>query len=256
MKNIVFIPNIDLGNGRNNSYHYSIKSWKHWCEKNNCELLVWEDLLYPIDYMKITWQRYYVFDILEANDIDYNQILMVDADTIIHPDCPNFFELTDNKYCGVMNEGDYEWVLRSVRGFGDELFEGKRIKPWNYINGGFQILNKTHKDFYKKVIEYYKGNSDKIIDTIAKLKTATDQTIINFLLVENNIDVKILPDCYNLVDLYRKNLLYLDTGHWWTDELHFLEAGWVYHFNAIPPNSMNRDANYWIERTYRELYNV
>ena len=254
MKNIVFIPNIDLGNGRNNSYHYSIKSWKHWCEKNNCELLVWEDLLYPIDYMKITWQRYYVFDILEANDIDYNQILMVDADTIIHPDCPNFFELTDNKYCGVMNEGDYEWVLRSVRGFGDELFEGKRIKPWNYINGGFQILNKTHKDFYKKVIEYYKGNSDKIIDTIAKLKTATDQTIINFLLVENNIDVKILPDCYNLVDLYRKNLLYLDSNHWWTDELHFLEAGWVYHFNAIPQNQMGRDANYWIKRTYKELY--
>ena len=254
MKNIVFIPNIDLGNGRNNSYHYSIKSWKHWCKKNDCELIVWEDLLYPVDYMKITWQRYYVFDILEANDIDYNQILMVDADTIIHPDCPNFFELTDNKYCGVMNEGDYEWVLRSIRGFGDELFDGKRVKPWNYINGGFQILNKNHKDFYKKVIEYYKGNSDKIIDTIAKLKTATDQTIINFLLVENNIDVKILPDCYNLVDLHRKNLLYLDTRHWWTDELHFLEAGWVYHFNAIPQNQMGRDANYWIERTYKELY--
>ena len=254
MKNIVFIPNINLGNGRNNSYHYSINSWKRWCDKNNCELIVWEDLLYPVDYMKITWQRYYVFDILEANDIDYNQILMVDADTIVHPDCPNFFELTDNKYCGVMNEGDYEWVLRSIRGFGDELFDGKRIKPWNYINGGFQILNKNHKDFYKKVIEYYKSNSNKIIDTIAKLKTATDQTIINFLLVENNIDVKILPDCYNLVDLCRKNLLYLDSGHWWTDELHFLEAGWVYHFNAIPPNPMNRDASYWIERTYRELY--
>jgi|TARA_B100000287_G_scaffold205328_1_gene193696 lipopolysaccharide biosynthesis glycosyltransferase len=254
MKNIVFIPNINLGNGRNKSYHYSIDSWKQWCEKNNCELIVWEDLLYPVDYMKITWQRYYLFDILEANDIDYNQILMVDADTIVHPDCPNFFELTDNKYCGVMNEGDYEWVLRSIRGFGDELFNGKRIKPWNYINGGFQILNKTHKDFYKKVLEYYKGNSDKIIDTIAKLKTATDQTIINFLLVENNIDVKILPDCYNLVDLYRKNLLYLDTGHWWSDELHFLEAGWVYHFNAIPPNSMGRDVSYWMERTYKELY--
>ena len=51
-----------------------------------------------------------------------------------------------------------------------------------------------------------------------------------------------------------ENLLYLDSNHWWTDELHFLEAGWVYHFNAIPPNSMNRDTNYWIERTYKELY--
>ena len=255
MKNIVFIPNIDLGNGRNNSYHYSVKSWKHWCDKNGCELIEWSELIYPIDYMKVTWQRYYVFDILEANNIDYNQILMVDADTIVHSDCPNFFELTDNKYCGVMNDGDYEWVLRSIREFGDELFNGKRIKPWNYINGGFQIINRTHKDFFKKVTDYYVNNSTKIIDTIAKLKTATDQTIINFLLIENNVDLKILPDCYNLLDLYRKNLLYLDKSNWWKgDKLHFLEAGWVYHFNAIPKNEMNRDANYWIERTYKELY--
>jgi len=55
MKNVVFIPNINLSNGRSDSYHYSIKSWKQWCKKNNCELLVWEDLLYPVDYMKITW---------------------------------------------------------------------------------------------------------------------------------------------------------------------------------------------------------
>ena len=254
MKNVVFIPNIDLGNSRNKSYHYSIDSWKKWCNKNECELLVWEDLVFPVDRMKITWQRYYLFDILENNNIDYNQILMVDADTIVHPDCPNFFDETENKYTGVMNEGDYEWVLRSIRGFGDELFDGKRIKPWNYINGGFQIVNKNHKQFYQDIIKYYWENSDKIIETITKVRTATDQTIINFLLNENNIDVKILPDCYNLVDLFRKNLLYVDTRCWWPDELHFLDAGWVYHFNAIPDNPLNRDANYWIKRTYEELY--
>ena len=98
MKNVVFIPNIDLGNGRSDSYLYSVNSWKNWGEKNSCELLVWEDLLYPVDYMKITWQRYYLFDILEANQIEYNQILMVDADTIVHPNCPNFFDETDIRY--------------------------------------------------------------------------------------------------------------------------------------------------------------
>jgi len=77
--NVVFIPNIDLGDGRANSYHYSVDSWSQWCKKNDCELLVWEDLLYPIDYMKITWQRYYLFDILKSNDIKYDQILMGDA---------------------------------------------------------------------------------------------------------------------------------------------------------------------------------
>ena len=69
MKNIVFIPNIDLGNGRNKPYEYSIKSWKHFCDKYDCELLVLEDLLVPVESMKVTWQRFYLFDILEQNEI-------------------------------------------------------------------------------------------------------------------------------------------------------------------------------------------
>ena len=35
MKNIVFIPNINLGNDRNKSYGYSVESWRRWCDKNN-----------------------------------------------------------------------------------------------------------------------------------------------------------------------------------------------------------------------------
>ena len=61
-----------------------------------------------------------------------------------------------------------------------------------------------------------------------------------------------MPDCYNLQDLTRKNLLYIDKSCWWTDELHYIDAGWVYHFNAIPQNNMNRDVSYWMERTYTE----
>jgi hypothetical protein len=42
---------------------------------------------------------------------------------------------------------------------------------------------------------------------------------------------------------------------WWiTDELIFKDCGYVFHFNAIPQNPMNRDANYWIKRTYEEFY--
>ena len=210
--------------------------------------------MYPVDYMKITWQRYYLFDILDGNDIEYDQVLMVDADTIVHPDCPNFFEMTDGKYCGVMNDGDYEWVMRSIRGFGDELFDGMRIQPWNYINGGFQVLNKNHKDFFESMKKYYNENSSLISETISKLRTATDQTILNLMLHKNKVDVKILPDCFNLQDMFRKNLLYIDKNCWWSDELHHLNAGWVYHFNAIPQNQMGRDVSYWMERTYKELY--
>ena len=97
MRNIVFIPNIDLGNGRSDKYSYCINSWKY-CDKNDCELLLLEDLLLPVEQMRITWQRYYVFDVLDNSNIDYNQVLVVDADTIVHPECPNFFNETDGKY--------------------------------------------------------------------------------------------------------------------------------------------------------------
>lgn len=255
MKNIVFIPNIKVGDGaRSTSYQYSINSWKHFCDKHNCELLIWEDLLFPVEDMKITWQRYYLFDILEGNNIDYDQILMVDADTIVHPDCPNFFEETDHKYCGVMNDGCYEWVTRSIRDFNRELFPNSDSpNPWTYINGGFQIVNKKHKEFFSNMKDYYSKYKDSIQVAIDRIKAGTDQTIVNYMLKVNKVDVKILPPCYNLQDLFRKNLLHIPGHSWWPDTLEGMySAGWVYHFNAIPQNE--RHANYWIERVYRELY--
>lgn len=255
MKNIVFIPNIKVGDGsRSISYDYSIKSWKHFCDKYNCELLVWEDLIFPIEDMKITWQRYYLFDILEGNNVEYDQILMVDADTIVHPECPNFFEETDHKYCGVINDGCYEWVTRSIRDFNRELFpDSIPPHPSTYINGGFQIVNKDHKKFFTAMKDYYSEYKDSIQLAIDKIKAGTDQTIVNYMLKDTKVDVKILPPCYNLQDLFRKNLLHL-TGHsWWPDTLEGMySAGWVYHFNAIPQNP--RHVDYWMERTYRELY--
>ena len=255
MKNIVFIPNIRLGDGaRSRSYDYSIKSWKHFCDKYNCELLVWEDLLFPVEQMKITWQRYYLFDILEGNKIKYDQILMVDADTIVHPDCPNFFEETEHKYCGVMNDGCYEWVTRSIRNFNKELFPSSLPPhPSTYINGGFQIVNKKHKKFFTAMKDYYSENKDSIQVAIDRIKAGTDQTIVNYMLKINEVDVKILPPCYNLQDLFRKSLLHIPGHSWWPDTLEGLySAGWVYHFNAIPQNE--RHVGYWMERTYKELY--
>ena len=260
MKNVVFMMDIDLaGDGRYSSnrrlsYKYSIDSWKQWCDKNDCELFVLNDLLFDYQRMAICFQRYYLFDILEENNIDYNQVLMVDADTIVHPNCPNFFEETDNKYCGVKCDGCYEWVSRSIKNYGDYIFKNQdKIKSWNYINGGFQIVNKKHKQFFQDVVKFYWENSDSLIQAQETFKVGTDQTVINYLLKKWNIDVKILPSCYNLQDLFRKNLLHIPGHSWWEDKLDNLyNSGWVYHFNAIPQN--DRHSNYWIERTYKELY--
>ena len=255
MKNVVFIPNIDLGNDRSKPYEYSIKSWRKFCDKYDCELLVLDELLFPIEHMKITWQRFYLFDLLEANNIDYDQILMVDADTIVHPDCPNFFEMTNHEYSAVVNNGSFEWVRHSVDSFSKELFNGEvPFNIWEYINCGFQIVNKKHKPFFEYVTKFYDENQDRIRDSIEKIQAGTAQTIINFLLRQQNIEINYLPIAYNLQDLFTKQLLYFNEQCWWPDELIFDNCGYVFHFNAIPQNDMNRDAAYWIERSYKEFY--
>ena len=68
-KNIVFIPNIKLdGDGRwaesrSTPYEYSIKSWRHWCDKNNVELFLlgnspdntWSDINGFVTRYQIDW---------------------------------------------------------------------------------------------------------------------------------------------------------------------------------------------------------
>ncbi len=252
MKNIVFIPNVDLGNGRNQPYHYSVKSWQVWCDRNNVRLIEWKDVISDPNYLKVTLQRYWVHDILEHNAIEYDQVLIVDADTIIHPDAPNFFNETNGKFSVVVNNGCYEWTTRSIQRWGDALFPDQpKIKTWKYFNGGFQITNKTHKPFYDKVKNFYLQHIETINQLNDQIKAGTDQTIINYLTQLFNVDINYLPECYNLQDMFRKNLLHIPGHSWFTDELHFINAGWVYHFNAIPQNP--RHVAYWLERTYNEL---
>jgi lipopolysaccharide biosynthesis glycosyltransferase len=86
--------------------------------------------------MGICWQRYYMFDIIEANEIEYDQVLMVDADTIVHPDCPDFFKESEGKFCAVMNDGCYEWVTRSIKKYGDYFSE---LYTDSYFSGHFAM---------------------------------------------------------------------------------------------------------------------
>ena len=275
MKNVVFMPNIDLGNGRANAYHYSVKSWKSWCSKHNIEFVEWTEPIMDVGVGKdgmdgyntfpIIYQREWVFDILEENDIDYDQVLIIDADTIVHPDCPNVFEKTNYEYSVVACNGDYEWVMRSIDAWEKYMFPNyEKPKIWEYFNTGFIIANKKHKPFFKELQNFYLENKDELysIRNHQNYKwhpiPGVGQTCVNFLVKKHKIKIKYLPERYNLQDIFRKHLLHIPNFSWWEDKLLFLDAGWVYHFNAIPSEIVNgkntRPASYWMKRTYEELY--
>lgn len=251
-KNIVFIPAIDAGRGRHHAYNYSIQSWQKWSEKNNAQVVVWDTPLYSWDEMTIPWQRYHLFKILDHNEIEFDQILMVDSDTIVHPDTPDFFELTERKYVGVLDLGCWEWTGRSLRHYKD-LFSNYKLDRGLYFNGGFQIVNEAHREFFDEVLNFYEANKDVLKDK-QKSGLGTDQTPINYLIQTKGIGLKLLPSTYNLHHMSSKNLLNFGQS-WWGDSMQNLyEQAWIYHFNAIPGNSLKRDSAYFLERAYKELW--
>lgn len=253
MSNVIFIPNIAVGDGRSTPYHYSVKSWAKWADKHGYQVVEWTEPILDTNIFPIIMQREWVFDILEHNGIEYDQVLIVDADTIVHPDAPDFFKETNHEYSAVVNNGCYEWVTRSVRGWGGALFTDQPlVKPYDYFNTGFVIVNKKHKPFFDEMKKLYTEQGEEIKVHRDRIKASTGQTIVNFMLKKHNIKTTKLSEGYNLQDLFRKNLLHIPGHSWFSDDLHFLNAGWVYHFNAIPKNP--RDVKYWMERTYKHLY--
>lgn len=255
-KNVVFMPNIDLGNGRANSYHYSVKSWKNWCDKHDCEFVEWTEPIMNVgasesgmdgyNQFPIIYQREWVFDILEHNEVDYDQVLIIDADTIVHPDCPNFFEMTDGKLCGVEFDGSWEWVLRGIENYSRYIFDGYMM-PWEkYFDCGFIIVNEKHKQFFQDIVNFYFTYQDNLVKLQETFFNGTDQTPVNMLVHRNKIDMKLLPYEFNMNDMNRKEIL--------ADDMLFTKCGWIYQYNAIPNNKENKLTNYFMEKTYKHFY--
>ena len=252
MKNLVFMMDIDLGgegrysSSRRDAYKYSIDSWRKWCGKNDCELFVLNNLVVEKERMAICWQRYYLFDILDANEIEYDQVLMIDADTVVHPDTPNFFEMSEGKLCGCQFDGSWDWVCRSVENYSKYIFNNYMMNIWRYFDCGFIIVNENHKKLFKSITDFYHNNKDNLIKMQETFFGGTDQTPVNMLINKLGIDFKLLPYEFNMNDMARKEILH--------DDLLFTKVGWVYQYNAIPNNVENKLTNHFMKKTYEHFH--
>jgi len=249
MDNVVYIINIatDKKPGRTIPYKFGIESWNRYCKKNNAKLVVLDQPILPYEQLRPNWHKVFIFDLLEQSNIDINKLMIVDADTIVHPDSPNFFEIDDNKFCVVNNIGSYDWMFRSIENYQRHIFNNFKFDVSKYFNSGVLILNKSHKNFLDKVKKYYFENKDRLVQMQETFFTGTDQPVLNFMCQTEGIDMKFLPYEYNMQDLYRREAL--------TESMPYLDWGHIFHFNAIPNNSDNSKTMYWMEKTFKKLYN-
>lgn len=247
MKNVVFITAIKSPTNevRSKAYQYSIQSWKMWCNLNGCELRVLDEPLFPVEQMKPNFFRYYCFDLLKDEGYP-DQICLVDADTIIHRECPNFFKIGTKPLKAVHNDGDYDWVIRSIENYQIE-FHDEFLKPfniWKYFNSGFLVFDDSIEVTFDYFLDFYWNYRDKIITCQKSYGVGTDQPLINLWINEYAAEyLEILPYQFNMQELPRKNIL--------DDRMIFTRVPGIYHFNGIPGGP--EQTNYWIEKTYKYL---
>jgi len=243
-KNIIFLINIIHDDrSRNQGYQWSINSWKKYAEKYNHEVFVLDEKLFDSSFMKPQWFKIFILDLLEANKIDYEQVLYVDADTIVHPSAPDIFQITSNKFCAVRNYGSMDWVLRSMENYSKFLFENFSFPFYKYFNSGVMVFNKKHVSFFKDLQIFYNKNRNNIIHIQNTYGVGNDQPVLNFFVNKYlQDDYNVLPYEWNMQDMTRFELLTNDFLH--------TRYGFISHYNAgVKPNP-----GVWLEKTYKYLY--
>tara|TARA_B100000287_G_scaffold323286_1_gene307292 strand:+ start:2574 stop:3299 length:726 start_codon:yes stop_codon:yes gene_type:complete len=226
MKNIVYIVAINW-----KLQETSIKGWEYWCNKNDCDFYVIDEPVVDVKDMAPHWQRYYIYDILDNQNIEYDNILYVDADAMVKWDAPNFFEMSNGNLGVVKDFASYEWVWNGIKGY-------KQLFPtidydWNdYFCTSFLMSNKKHKQFYQDIISFYFKNQDKIQDLqYNTLKKGFDQTPVNYLTKLHNIELQYLPKQCHMGNLPQKYIL--QNGI-------FIEMGYTWGFNGMSDEEKDR----------------
>ena len=149
--------------------------------------------------------------------------------------------MTEHKFCAVHGFGSYDWESRSIENYKKHLFPDVELDLFDYFNSGIIVCNKEHREFYKKVIDFYNTNQELLTNMQKVYSVGTDQPVLNFLIKSENVDYKQLGYEWNMQDMRRFEIL--------DDELTFTKIGWVYHFNGIPDDLRN----YMMQKTSEVL---
>ena len=259
MKNVVWWAGVKTGEfkekyGGHNWIDISRKSWEFWCKRNDVLFVPLEE---PIEEdvrkYRINWQKsIFVFDELERRGIDYNQICLVDASSIIRWDAPNFFNLTEGKFSAVRETDNMHWMLQSVEGY--EPFFNFKLDTIKYFSSGFLVFNREHRKMFNSFKQLYIDNVDEFVkmqdETVGK---GTEQTPLNYWVQKNNVEVNLLPPTWKLTHIQRKEMF---SHNWQLQEdtrQFFMKYGYIWFFTGIAKDQRSNIMNQ-VWNAYQHFY--
>ena len=205
---------------------YCLKTWKWWCERNGVLLHVLDTPLPGGERLRPNWQRYLVFEALAREKIAYDQVAVVDLDTMVRWDCPNFFRLTRRRFTAVPDLGNFGWIHHSLNAY-QALFPGIHVERDEYFNAGFVVVNAQHRRLYDAMIEFYDSTHAPRLSAEAAVRGPrhfTDQTPLNYLVRKRRQALTLLPIRFNFISMASRQCL-VDSS--------FIELAYIWHFTGF-----------------------
>jgi hypothetical protein len=195
-KNIVIMPAFLTG-PEPQFVKNSKRAWMAWCEKYGHEFISIDTPIAPFEQIKPQIQKMWTMDILEANDIEFDQIAQVDYDTYPTDTCPDFFEMTNHNFAAVLDGGWLPALNRISRITKEMWFEDTTVTLDEFFNTGFVVFNKSHKPQLDLVKDFFTKHPE---DLDNRLRYALDdQIVLNYAVKQSGCPVTFLPRSFNMV---------------------------------------------------------
>ena len=181
------IVTVVIGEEAEKQYKVAFKTILDYSHKTNSEIILIKREL--IKDVPVHLQKFQIKEILD----NFDRVLYVDVDTLIHPDCPDLFEIVPVDCVGAVpdcHNGKWGNINRfkEILAIQDKL--GNANWQTGYFNSGVIVLSKQHKNLFSNPELRKKFNSQ-----------FNDQTLINYNLFKNEYKFHPLETRFNGMEI-------------------------------------------------------
>ena len=210
---VIFIVAI----GKSDCVQYCLNTWNWWASRNNARVELLTERLGP---HSPAFHKLQVFEVLQRRGLAAEQVAVVDYDTMIRWDCPDFFNLSGSRFSAVPDLGNIEWILESCQAC-QPYFPGVQVNWEEYFNTGFLVLTHQHRMLLKETFDFAIRHGAADAPNVCGI-AGGEQTVLNYMARQMKLDLQLLPLGYNLTKLKRRGCW----PHGWQ------AAGYIWHFNG------------------------
>ena len=214
---------------------YAQATWRWWCKQKEIEFVLIEEPLGGPGFAQMppTFQRWHILDQIIGECGTDIRLAVVDADTMVRWDTPDFIGGTRGFSAVAIRHPDWMsacqpflsakqsvghveeslestapnaarnpgWISGSLSAF-QHLFPGVSLNSFGYFNAGIVVLGSDQRRIMEKFLRFSAAHWPQLDAVIKSGDFGTDQTPLNFMLRQKNEPIFFLPGSFNLLHCF------------------------------------------------------